>query len=109
MMKIKVLIVEPEKAPRLAYIKNELEAMQDVVGGLIQPVKPVEFKDDAVIVCNEEGKLLGLQPNVYLCYENGAPYDYVCGTFFICRAPADSEDFESLTDEQINDYFWKYA
>lgn len=106
---MKVLIVEPEKAPKLAEIENTLDAMQEVVGGLIQPVKPLQFKDDAIIVCNEEGKLLDLQPNAYLCYENGIPYDIVCGTFFICRAPADSEDFESLTDEQINEYFWMYA
>ena len=108
-MKMKVLIVEPEKAPKLAYIENELEAMQDVVGGLIQTVKPPQFKDDAIIVCNDEGKLLGLQPNAFICYEDGTPYDYICGTFFICRAPIDSEDFESLTDTQMNDYFWMYA
>lgn len=108
-MKMRVLIVEPEKAPRLAYIENELEAMQEVVGGFIQTVRPLQFTDDAIIVCNEEGKLLDLQPNAYICYEDGTPYDVICGTFFICRAPEDSEDFESLTDKQINDYFWMYA
>lgn len=108
-MKIRVLIVEPEKAPRLAYIENELEAMQEIVGGFIQTVKPQQFEDDAIIVCNEEGKLLDLQPNAYICYADGMPYDYICGTFFICRAPEDSEDFGSLTDEQLNDYFWMYA
>ena len=105
-MKINVLIVEPEKAPRLANIDNELEAMQKIVGGLIQPVKPPQFKDDAIVVCNEEGKLLDLPPNMPLIDSNGNVYDMIVGTFFICRAPADSEDFESLTDEQINKYFW---
>lgn len=108
-MKIKVLVVEPEKAPRLDYIDNELEAMQAVVGGLIQTVKPPQFRDDAIIVCNEEGKLLDLPLNMPLIDVNGNIYDFIVGTFFICRAPENSEDFESLTDEQINKYFWLCA
>jgi hypothetical protein len=28
-------------------------------------------------------------------------YDVVVGPFFLCRAPADSEDFEGLTEEQV--------
>ena len=28
----------------------------------------------------------------------------VCGTFFLCGAPPDSEDFASLTEEQLEQY-----
>ena len=31
-------------------------------------------------------------------------YDIICGTFFLCAAPPDSENFESLTEEQIDRY-----
>ena len=33
--------------------------------------------------------------------ENGNLYDIVCGTFFLCGAPSDTETFASLTPEQI--------
>ncbi|MEM5768358.1 MAG: DUF3846 domain-containing protein, partial [Bacillota bacterium] len=33
---MKVLIVEPEKAPREAEIENSLESLQSVVGGYIE-------------------------------------------------------------------------
>lgn len=34
-------------------------------------------------------------------YRNGELIDVLCGDFVIVNAPAYSEDFESLTDEQI--------
>ena len=108
-MKIKVLIVEPNEAPKVAVIDDALEAMQEIVGGLIQPVYPLNFTDDAILICNDEGKLLGLEPNAFLHDKNNVPYDVVCGTFFICNAPADSENFESLTDAQIIKYCQMYA
>ena len=30
--------------------------------------------------------------------------DIVAGTFFLCSAPSDSENFEGLSDEQIETY-----
>ena len=97
-----VLIVEPGKGPRRAEIGNDLKSMQGVVGGLIQAVYP--FEEPVALICNEEGKLLNLPMNRFLMDENGVVYDLVVGTFFLCSAPADSEDFESLSEEQINHY-----
>ena len=108
-MKIRVLVVEPSKAPRVETIENTLEAMQKVVGGYIEPVTPLIHDDDAILICNEEGKLLDLPISALLCDGDGNVYDAVCGTFFICKAPEDSEDFESLTDEQIAKYSWIYS
>lgn len=100
---MKVIILEPGKEPRPAEIQSGLEPMQAVVGGLIQAVYP--FEDPVALVCNEEGKLLGLPPNRALRDpDTGIPYDVVCGTFFLCAAPPDSESFESLTQEQIRRY-----
>ena len=106
--KLKILLKRVGRESEFAEVENTLEAKQKLVNGLIEVV-PLEQDEDLLIVCNEEGKLLDLQPNAFICYEDGTPYDYIWGTFFICRAPEDSDDFESLTDEQANDYFWMYA
>lgn len=97
-----VLIVEPGKVPRRAEIGNDLKAMQEVVEGMIQAVYP--FDEPVALICHEEGKLLNLPMNRFLLDENGLIYDLVVGTFFLCSAPADSERFESLSEEQITRY-----
>ena len=100
---MKVLIVEPLKEAYVKDIDPSLESMQSIVGGLIQAIYPFEDGEVAVI-CNEEGKLLGLPPNRALFDENGNLYDVICGTFFICAAPHDSENFESLPDDKLEHY-----
>ena len=59
--KISVLLVEPNKYPKMIEIDETLEAMQEVVGGDIEEYMP--FEDEVAIVCHEEGKLIGLPPN----------------------------------------------
>ena len=71
---MKVLLVEPGKAARPVEIKNELHEMQQIVGGLIQVLYP--WEDPAAIVCNDEGKLMGLPLNRVL-----EDYDVIAGTF----------------------------
>ena len=95
---MRVLIVEPGKAPYEREIGASLADMQAVVGGTIQAVYP--FEEPVALVCNDEGKLLGMTPNRALYMEN-IPYDVIAGTFLLCGAPADSERFTSLTKEQV--------
>ncbi len=109
MKMLRVLVVKPNEAPSVEMIEDTLAAKQDVVGGYIEMTTPPMHGDDAVIICNEEGKILGLPFNRVLTLENGIPYDVIAGTFFIIRAPQDSDDFESLTDEQIESYSRMYA
>ena len=97
---MKVLIVEPLKTSYEWEIENDLESMQEVVGGYIQSIYPF-YDEELALICNEEGKLIGLPFNRALKDEEGSIYDIVAGTFFLCRATADSENFESLTDEQM--------
>lgn len=100
---MRVLVVEPERRPELREIDGSLESMQGIVGGLIQPIYP--FHEPAVaLVCNDEGKYMGLPANRGLRDENGHIYDIVFGTFFLCGAPADSSHFTSLTPDQIERY-----
>ena len=97
---IQVVIMEPGVAPRVENIQNELRVLQSVVGGHIEMACP--FNDNVAIICNEEGKLLGLPHNRTLRDENGRYLDSFCGAFFVTGIG--EEDFCSLTDEQAARY-----
>lgn len=99
---MRVLVIEPERRPEVREIEGSLEAMQEVVGGLIQAL--YLFDEPVALVCNDKGKLMNLPANRGLRDKNGQIYDIVCGTFFICGAPTDSDHFTSLTQEQIERY-----
>ena len=98
-----VLLVEPNADPRAIEIDGSLASMQSLVGGLIEAIYP--FSDLIALICNDEGKLTGLPQNRPLKHpETGEIYDIVCGPFFLCSAPPDSENFESLPDDLIEKY-----
>ena len=99
---IQVLIVEPHRRPRGANICPKLQSMQDIVGGCIQVVHDGLLKDDAVIVCNEEGKLIGLPANRALRDSRSKVQDVICGTFMVVGTAG--EDFTSLTPRQFADW-----
>lgn len=98
---MRVLVVEPEQRPEEKEIDDSLNSMQGIVGGLIQPIY---LENSVVLVCNDEGKLLDLPANRGLRNKDGQIYDIVCGTFFLCGAPPDSDHLTSLTPEQIQRY-----
>lgn len=98
---MKIVYVEPNKSPIALDIENDLAVYQGLVEGFIEVVYP--FTDNAVLVCNEEGKCIGLPFNRYLRYNNGEPYDALMGSFFIVGDDG-LGDFCSLTDEQIDKY-----
>lgn len=57
------------------------------------------------LICNDEGKLLHPPFNRCLRLEDTREiYDVVAGTFFLCAAPPDSENFGSLSREQLVRY-----
>ena len=58
---MKVVLLEPRKYAKVVEIEHTLENMQKVVGGYIEAVYP--FEDEVAVICNEEGKLLGLPLN----------------------------------------------
>ena len=98
---MRILVVEPERRPEVREIDGSLKSMQEIVGGLIQPIY---LDDPVVLVCNDEGKLMNLPANRGLRDKDGQVYDIVAGTFFLCAAPDDSDHFTSLTPEQIERY-----
>lgn len=96
---MQILVVSPGEPPVITEIDGSLNAMQKIVGGTIQATYP--FPEDVALVCHDEGKILGLPLNRGLRDEYGNLYDIVCGTFFLCGAPSDSESFTSLFLEQL--------
>ena len=94
---IRVLVVEPNKLPYEKVIPNRLKDKQNLVGGLIEYTR-VDNDENSLVICNEEGKILGLEWN----REIGD--DIIAGTFFIVGDNPDIGEDRSLTDEQIEKY-----
>ena len=97
MTKIRIITKKPGEQPVLRWVDNTLEAFQDIVGGYIETV-PMDGFSDVLIICNEEGKLQGLQP---CCVAGG---DIILGPVAVVRAAG--EEFASLTEEQIPVVIW---
>lgn len=89
-------------------LEHDLESMRRRVGGDIEAVYEPGGRD-AALICNDEGKLLGLPLNRALRDEEGEIYDIIAGPFFVCGAPPDNESFTSLTDEQVDYWLKRFA
>ena len=61
--KIQVLALLPMELPKEIDLDNTLEAMQNFVGGLIECITLSDTGSEVTLVCNDEGKLLGLPLN----------------------------------------------
>lgn len=78
--RIRVLMVEPHKHPVVTTLENNLDALQKAVSigaetqGLIEIVPIV---DGVCILCNEEGKLIGLDGNRRI------GQDIIAGVFYV--------------------------
>ena len=97
---LRILICETGKEPYEAEIRDELEAKQSVVGGLIEPVYFTR-NDKVLVYCDEEFLLKGYEPN------RKVGDTIIHGTFMVVGNGENEcgEGIEvSLTDEQINEY-----
>ena len=99
---MKILLVEPGRRPVLKEIDGSLKSMQQAVGGTIQAIYP--FDEPVALICNDEGKLLGLPLNRALRDKEGRIYDVVAGTFFLCGVPSDSDRLESMPEGVVERY-----
>lgn len=95
-----VLVVEPLKEPYLKELPPGLSALQQEVKGLIGAAYP--FDDPVVLICNDEGKLNGMELNRALRDDRGQLYDIVAGPFLV--AGLGEDDFASLSTEMANKY-----
>ena len=98
---MRVVMVEVGRKACEMELEDSLASMQRAVGGLIQAVYEPGGRD-AALICNEEGKLLGLPLNRALRDEHGEAYDVIAGTFLVVGLG--EEDFASLTPELAQKY-----
>ena len=103
---ITVLMVEPGKHPKVTKLKDDLDSLQKAVSigadyqGLIEFVG---LGNGDCIMCNEEGKLIGLEGNRRL------GNDILVGVFYI-MSENDVGELQSLTEQKIKYYtelFWE--
>ena len=103
---IKVLMVEPGKNPKVTTLHNDLDSLQKAVSigadyqGLIEIV-PLGNGD--CILCNEEGKLIGLDGN------RRVGRDIIVGVFYVMSEDREG-DLISLSEKKIQYYqklFWE--
>ena len=101
-----VLMVEPGKHPKVTTLKDDLDSLQKAVSigadyqGLIEFVS---LGNGDCIMCNEEGKLIGLEGN------RRVGSDIIAGVFYIMSEGEDG-DLVSLSEEKIQHYtqrFWE--
>lgn len=63
---ITVIVKNPGRRAEPRVIPNSLQELQGIVGGHIEAVR---LASDCVILCNEEGKLQNLAPNMFIMGE----------------------------------------
>ena len=98
---MQVIMCKPGKRACITTIENTLASLQRLVGGYIEAVYP--FDDPVAIICNEEGKLNGLELNRALRDESGKVYDIIAGPFLVVGLG--EEDFTSLSKDYQEKYF----
>lgn len=93
MKKIKIVVCEPGKSPEICEINDDLESMQNIVGGYIECIA---LKNNIDVWVNEEGLLMDLPFNRTV---NRKP---LVGTIF-AASHNKSGDTTSLSAQQIKD------
>ena len=99
--KLRVILLKPGELAEIVEIDDNLESMQRLVEGNIEEYMPFEDASDprigdCAVVCNEEGKMRGMELNRGISDQNGRLQDIIAGPFFICYAPVESEKFMSM-------------
>ncbi len=103
---ISVLKVAPGEHPRMVELSNDLDSLQKAVSigtdyqGLIELIS---IDDETLLLCNEEGKLNGLEPN------RRFRGDVICGVFYVVSQDSEG-DLASLSPAMQDRYsrmFWE--
>ena len=98
--KIKVLKVEPKKKPEACLLKNELRSLQKAVSigaDEVGFIEIISIDTGVCLLCNEEGKLIGLEPNRRISN------DIICGVFYIVGEDENGV-LKSLSEEKLEYY-----
>lgn len=88
---MKVIVKNVNCKQEVREISDGLRASQEIVDGYIEVV-PLE--KNVIMVCNEEGKINGLEPNLLF------PNDVIVGNVFFC-SDTNYGAFDSLSEDQM--------
>jgi len=92
-VEIRVIACRVGKPPELAQLRNNIEALQQFVGGALERVA---LGKSVALICRVEDDIGG-SPNRYLPITGG--HALIRGDFFI--AAHGPEELASMTDEQV--------
>lgn len=93
---LSVYVKDPGKKLEERYLKNDLESLQDMVGGYIEVVT---LLNGTVVICDEEGRLKGRPHSAYL---DGIDF---CGRIILAGADGDEfVDCPMSMDELLKAY-----
>lgn len=96
MSQITVVVVPSGQHPYMTTMPNDLTAFQQTVGGYIQIL---QLDDTTSLICDEEGKLKGYQPNRGLIL-NDQLVDVIHGPFILIATDPNTHAFTSMSSEQ---------
>lgn len=88
---MKAILKKPYKNPEVIDIDNRLEALQQAVGGYIETL---QLGHNVVLICDEEGKLKGYEPNIEL------RNDFVVGDVLFVQHD-DEGEFTDISEKNI--------
>ena len=105
-MDIKVLKVEPGKNPEETFLSTDIRSIQEAVS-IGAPgrcfFQTVYLEKNVVLLCNDAGKLIGLEGNRRI------GRDIIAGVFYITECDSDG-NLMSISDKNLLFYkiiFWK--
>ena len=95
---MRAVLKKPGKNPEVVDIENTLNGIRSAVGGYFQAVVFSE-EENIIMLCDEEGKLNGLDYNFSMRGKDSRIIDDVVGN--VLFVSAGDEDFRELNKKQI--------
>ena len=90
---MKVIVKRPNEKLEAIEVGNELEKLQQLVGGYIETIP---YKDNIIVLLDEEGRLKDSEDNIIV-----PKYGMLVGNIIFIGT--EGEDFTSLTEDQIQE------
>lgn len=108
---VRAILVKAHVDPKEIVIPNDYRFWQKLVGGLVQCIYP--FDDSVAVICNDEGKLLHMEPNRNILGADDRVLDTINGDFLIFNYGELEDDtdgeFIDMTDKQVAKYLDYYS
>ena len=95
---LRIVYVEPGRPPFVSEVGRDLLSMQKAVHG---PLEVLNNQDGTVLLCNDEGKLIGMDGNRHV------GDDVIAGPFLLVGD--NGESLRSLTDAEVERYMERFA